>query len=234
MAILKAACCLLQLGLCAVALGSPPSQLAILRACGDADTAAQCERVIEKDQIRQFPDVVSRNGGVLRLKTKNAPVELRDQGVPGTDEGPNFRAYAFWDYWLLRNTAVVSVSAKAGDHYLIVDLNRGAQTKLTAEPLLSPDGNRFVVVDLCETQCGNVIELWRFERDRIIRDRTFRPAEKWYEAEVRWKDDTTLEVEYSVASPAAQKSDAEPVLVRARPRLLRLSDRIWTIDETAR
>jgi hypothetical protein len=63
----------------------------------------------------------------------------------------------------------VSVSAQAGDHYLVVDLNRGSQTRIPAEPLLSPDGTRFVVPDFCDTQCGNAMELWRFDRDRLVR-----------------------------------------------------------------
>ncbi|MEP6703059.1 MAG: hypothetical protein ABJB04_08705 [Betaproteobacteria bacterium] len=217
------------------AFAAPPSQLSILRACGDADTAAQCERVLEAGQIRQFPTIAVREGGALRLKTRSgAPIELRDKGVPGSDEGAGFRFYSLWDYWPIQQTAIVSVSAQSGDHYLIVDLNRGSQTKVGAEPVLSPSGTRFVVVDFCETECGNAIELWHFDRDRIVRERTFRPREKWYDADVSWKDPTSLEIEYSVAAPSGEKgSDAAPVLVRARPMLLRITDRAWT-DEAVR
>jgi hypothetical protein len=225
------------------AAAAPPSQLSILRACGDADTAAQCERVVEAEQIRQFAEFASRDGPVLRLKTRSGqPVVLRDQGVPGTDEGPGSRFYALWDYWFVPRTAIVSVSAPAGDHYLIVDLNRGTQTRISAEPLLSPDSMRFVVVDLCDTQCGNTIELWRFDRDRLVRERTFKPPEKWYESEVKWKDATLLEIEYSVAArgqpPVAAAADlppGPPVLVRSdRSFFLRITDRAWTINEAAR
>lgn len=220
----------------AAAFATPPTRLAILRACGDADTPAQCERVIEVDQIRQFPNVASRAGGVLRLKGKSGPIELRDNGTPGTDDDrPDFRAYAFWDYWLLRNAAVVSVASGAGDHYLVVDLNRGTQTKLIAEPVQSPEGNRFLVVDMCETRCSNTIEVWRHDRDRISRERWYRPKEKWYEADVRWKDSDALEVEYSVAvGSVPAEGEAGPQLSRERTRILRLSDRIWTIDEPGR
>jgi hypothetical protein len=213
---------------------APPSQLAILRACGDADTAAQCEKVIEADQIRQNPSIATRDGGSLRLRSKNGPrVELRDIGTPGTDERPGFRFFAFWDYWLQPNAAVVSVSAQAGDHYLIVDLNRGSQTKVSAEPLLAPDSSRFVVADLCDTQCGNAIELWRVERDKFVRERIFRPPEKWFDAEVKWIDLTSIEVEYSIAAPG-KPVDGEATLVRQRPRVLRLNDRAWGPDESPR
>ena len=217
-----------------LAMAAPPSQLAILRACGDADTAAQCEKVIEADQIKQHPSVATRDGSSLRLRSKGGPlVELRDVGTPGTDERAGFRFYAFWDYWSQRNAVVVSVSAQAGDHYLIVDLNRGSQTKVSAEPLLSPDFNRFVVADLCDTQCGNAIELWRFERDKLVRERTFRPPEKWFDAEVKWIDLNAIEVEYSVPAPG-KSADGEATLVRARPRVLRLNDRAWGPDESPR
>lgn len=228
--------CLLILAAMAppLSIAAPPSQLAILRACGDADTAAQCEKVIETDQIKQHPSIATRDGGSLRLKSKNGPpVELRDIGTPGTDERPGFRFYAFWDYWSQRNAVVVSVSAQAGDHYLIVDLNRGSQTRVGAEPLLSPDSGRFVVADLCDTQCGNAIELWRVERDKFVRERTFRPPEKWFDAEVKWIDVNAIEVEYSVPAPGKQ-ADAEATLVRARPRVLRLNDRAWGPDESPR
>ena len=214
---------------------APPSQLAILRACGDADSPAQCERVIEAGQIRQFPGIAVRSGGVLRLKGKAGPIELRDNGTPGTDDDrPDFRAYAFWDYWMPRNAVVVSVASGAGDHYLLVDLNRGTQTKLIAEPLQSPEGTRFVVVDMCETQCSNTIEVWRYDRNRLARERWYRPKEKWYDAEIRWSDETTLEFEYSVAVGGNANSEAGPTLSRERPRSIRLSDRIWTVDEQGR
>ena len=74
---------------CAPAFAAPPSQLSILRACGESDTAAQCERVVEAEQIRQFSSVASRDGGVLRLKTQSGrTIELRDQGVPGAGVMP--------------------------------------------------------------------------------------------------------------------------------------------------
>jgi len=173
---------------------------------------------------------------VLRLKTKTGAVELADTGVAGKDdEAPGFRAYAFWDYWFTHNAAVVSVAAAAGDHYLLVDLDRGVQTKLGGEPILSPDATRFVVPELCESQCRNVIELWRYDGSRPVRDRIFRPKEKWYEAEVRWKDAAAIEVEYSTAvRKAAAGDDAPPELVKARPQILRLADRIWTVDDAAR
>lgn len=217
-----------------LAKAEPPSQLAILRACADADTPAQCEKVIEADQMKQHSSIVTRNAGSLRLKSKNGPlVELRDVGTPGTDERAGFRFFAFWDYWSPRNAAVVSVSAQAGDHYLIVDLNRGSQTKVSAEPLLSPDAGWFVVADLCDTQCGNAIELWRIDRDKFVRERTFRPPEKWFDAEVKWIDLNSIQVEYSVPAPG-KSAESEATLVRARPRVLRLNDRAWGPDESPR
>ena len=37
--------------------------ISIMKACEQAENAAQCERALEKDQIRQFPGVASREGG---------------------------------------------------------------------------------------------------------------------------------------------------------------------------
>ena len=88
---------------------------------------------------------------------------------------------------------------------------------------------------MCETRCSNTIEIWRHDRDRIYRERWYRPKEKWYEADVRWKDADGLEVEYSVAvGGVPAEGEAGPQLRRERLRLLRFSDRVWTIDEPGR
>lgn len=220
-----------------VVQAAPPSHQAILKACDEAENAAQCERLLEAEQIKQFPAVAAREGRVLRLKARvaAAPIELRDAGNPNDETGAAYRAHAFWDYWPQRKSAVVSVTTPAGDYFLVVDLDRGTQTRVPAEPLLAPDSQRFLVADLCEKRCANLIQIWRFDRDRLVRERTFKPAEKWYEADVAWRDASTIAIEYSVAAP--RRRLAEPgdlVLVRAQPRLLKLSDAEWTVDETGR
>jgi hypothetical protein len=223
----------------AVAIAAPPSHQAIIKACDEAESAVQCERLLETEQIKQVPAIATREGRVLRLKTRasSAPIELRDAGDPDGETGAEYRAHAFWDYWPQRKSAVVSVTTQAGDYYLVIDLDRGTQTRVPAEPLLAPDSLRFLVADLCEKQCANLIQIWRFERDRLVRERTFKPAEKWYEADVAWRDAATLAVEYSVAAPQPRRRLAEfgeLVLVRARPRLLKLSDSGWSVDEIGR
>jgi hypothetical protein len=237
----QAAGCALALALVAIGPAAvdaaAPSRPAIVKACDDAESVAQCERVLEAEQIRQFPAVAAREGRSLRLKGRagSAPVELRDVGDPNDQTGAEYRAYAFWDYWPQNASAVVSVTTEARDHYLVVDLDRGTQTRIPAEPILAPDGKRFLAADLCETQCANLIQIWRFDRDRLVRERTFKPAEKWYEADVSWRDAATLEIEFSVAAPRLRPTDpGELVLLRAKPRLLKLSDPAWTVDETGR
>ena len=220
-----------------IALAAPPSQNAIAKACDEADYAAQCERLLETDQIRQFPSVAERAGRVLRLKTRAGlpPVELRDTGDPANATGAEYRAHAFWDYWPQRRMAVVSVMTQGVDHYLLIDLERGTQVRAPAEPLLAPDGQRFLVADLCDKECGNVIQIWRFDRDRVVRERSFKPPEKWYEADVAWRDAATIAIDYSVAAPRRRLAEpGELTLVRARPRSLKLSDTEWSIDEAGR
>ena len=216
---------------------APPSQQAIVKACDEGENVAQCERLLETGQIKQFPAVATREGRVLRLNGPGggAPVELRDAGDPNNETGAEYRAYAFWDYWPQMKSAVVSVTTQARDHYLVVDLDHGTQTRIPAEPILAPDGMRFLVADLCETQCANLLQIWRFDRNRLVRERSFKPAEKWYEADVAWRDAATLAIEHSVAAPRRRLAEpGELVLVRAKPRLLKLSDSEWTVDETGR
>jgi hypothetical protein len=221
----------------AAVIAAPPSQQAIIKACAEAGSAAQCERLLEAEQMKQFPAIAAREGRVLRLKTRagTASIELRDAGDPDDETGAEYRAHAFWDYWPQKRSAVVSVTTQAGDYYLVVDLDRGKETRVPAEPLLAPDGQHFLVADLCEKQCANLIQIWRIDRDRLVWERTFKPAEKWYEADVAWRDAATLAIEHSVAAPRRRLAEpGELVLVRAKPRLLKLSDSEWTVDETGR
>ena len=224
----------------AAAVAAPMSTPSIVRLCSEADGPQHCERLIEAEQMKQFPGVAVRDGHTLRLTVRGGAraIELRDSDDPGSGSGggsgADFRGYALWDYWPQRRTAVVSVTARDSDFYLVIDLDRGTQTRVAAEPFLSPDGQRFVVGDLCDTQCGNVLEVWRFDADRLVKERTFKPLEKWYEAEVRWRDASTLSLEYSVATPEPRfNGTGERVLVKAKPQLMKLSDWAW-IDEERR
>lgn len=219
------------------ATAAPPTQQAIIKACDEAGNVAQCERLLEAEQIKRFPAIATRESNVLRLKshTGMAPLLLRDTGDPGNETGAAYRSHAFWDYWPQKGNAVVSVTTQNDDYYLVVDLDRGTQTKVAAEPLLGPDRQRFLVADLCEKKCADLIQIWRFDRDSLVRERTFRPSEKWYEAEVSWRDATTLAIEYSVAAPRRRLAEpGELILERAKPRLLKLSDAEWMVDEARR
>lgn len=140
------------IGALPLAMGAPPAHEAIIKACDEAESAAQCERTLEAAQLKVFPGVASRDGKALRLPTRpGAPaVELRDSGDPENEVGADYRAHAFWDYWLQSRMAVVSVTARDTDYYLLVQLDAGTQIRLPAEPLLAPDGQRFVVGDFCE------------------------------------------------------------------------------------
>lgn len=215
---------------------SPIPTPSIVRLCSEADGPQHCERLIEAEQMKQFPGIAVRDGNTLRLTGRDGAraIELRDSDDPGGGAGSEFRGYALWDYWPQRRTAIVSVTARDSDFYLVVELDRGTQTRVAAEPFLSPDGQRFVVADLCDTQCGNLIEVWRFDADRLLKELTFKSLEKWYQAEVRWHDASTLSLEYSVATPEPRfDGSGERVLVKAKPRLMKLSDWAW-IDEERR
>ena len=65
-----------------------------------------------------------RDGAVLRLTGRPGAraIELRDIDDPGT--GAEFRGYALWDYWPQRRTAVVSVTARDSDYYLVKERSR--------------------------------------------------------------------------------------------------------------
>lgn len=215
---------------------APPAYEAIIKACDESENAAQCERLLEKGQLKQFHGVATRDGSVLRLPSRPGapPVELRDSGDPESETG-DFRWHAFWDFWPEARIAVISVSTRDTDHFLLIELERGAQTRVPAEPLLSPDSARFLVSDFCDKGCGNQIQVWRIERNRPLREKTFKPRERWYETDVSWRDATSLTAEYSIAGPRRRLAEPGEVnLVKAGPMVLKLSDAGWMSDEPRR
>ena len=215
---------------------APPTHEAIVKACEESETAAQCERTLEKEQLKQFPGVGTRDGPALRLMTKPgiSAVEFRDTGNP-EDDSADYKWHSFWDYWPQSRIAIVSVTGKDSDHFLVVQLDRGMQARVPAEPILSPDAQRFVVSDFCDKRCGNQIQVWRVDRTRALREKTFKPRERWYEADVSWRDASSLNVEYSVAAPKRRLSNADEItLLKVDPMVLKLSDWGWTSDEPRR
>ena len=218
------------------AFAAPPTPEAIIKACDEADSASQCERVLEREQLKQFPGLATRNGPALRIATNpgTPAVELKDSGNPD-DESADFKWHSFWDYWAPSKIAIVSVTTRDADHFLVMQLDRAMQVKVPSEPILSPDARRFLVSDFCDKGCGNQIQMWRLDGMRAVREKTFKPRERWYETDVSWRDASTLVIEYSVAGPRRRLADPGEVnLVKAEPMTLRLSDSGWISDEPRR
>ena len=219
-----------------IVFAAPPAHEAIIKACDEAETAAQCERVLEKEQLKQFPTVGIRDGNALRFpRPGQQAVEFRDSGDPENENGADYRWHSFWDFWPHANIAIVSVTARDNDYFLIVELDRGTQVRVPAEPLLASDNQHFVVGDFCDKGCGNQIQLWRIDRNRAVREKTFKPRERWYETDVAWRDASSLTVEYSIAGPRRRLAEpGEMNLIKAEPMILKLSDAGWFVDESRR
>ena len=220
----------------APSLAAPPTPEAIIKACDEAETASQCERVIEREQLKQFPGLATREGPALRLVTKPGmpAVELRDNGNP-EDEAGDFKWHSLWDYWPASKIAIVSVTTREADHFLVMQLDRVMQVRVPSEPILAPDGRRFFVTDFCDKGCANNVQVWKLDGTRAIREQTFKPRERWYEVDVSWRDPSSLAVEYSIAGPRRRLADPGEVnLVKADPMQLKLSDSGWVSDEPRR
>lgn len=220
----------------APSLAAPPTPEAIIKACDEADSASLCERVLEREQLKQFPGLATRDGPALRLTTKPGmpAVELRDSGNPD-NESADFKWHSFWDYWAPSKIAIVSVTTRDTDHFLVMQLDRAMQVKVPSEPILSPDNQRFFVTDFCDKGCANTVQVWKLDGTRAVREKTFKPRERWYEVDASWRDPSSLTIEYSVAGPRKRLADPGEVnLVKAEPMLIKLSDWGWISDEPRR
>jgi hypothetical protein len=179
----------------------PPSADEIAQLCTDAEGPAHCMRLVEAQQLKRLPGLATRDGNVLRVSlfpSGSTTFEDVDTLSGGT-------SYALWDYLSELNAAVLWTMRDEQAGFLLLQRVGGRRTPLPAEPVLSPDRQRFVTADFCASRCENLLAVWRVTRDGVQREAEWRPADPWSDAGARWKDAATLVVEYTPAGGGASR-----------------------------
>jgi hypothetical protein len=174
------------------ATAAPLSQQEIVAACSEAEGPAHCGRLIEQVQVKRLPNLVVRDGRTLVVRLYPAG-EIRLQDRETVRGGTS---YALFDYINELNAVVLWVTQDDDVGFLVVQRGSGRQTTLPAAPVVSPDRSRIATADFCSSGCENAVSLWRVGRDDIRRESSWKPAEAWSDASVRWKDADTLLIEY--------------------------------------
>jgi hypothetical protein len=179
------------LGVGAIAL--TPEELA--KACADAEGAAHCGRLVEVIQLKRLPNLAVRDGAVLRVSLyPEGSVSFHDADTP-----TGGKSVSLWDFLSEINAVVLYTTEGDDAKFTLLQRTNGRTTDLPGEPRLSPDRARLATADFCATRCTNELVVWRVTKDRLYKEYSWTPGERWDDSAVTWKTPTTLIIEYTRA-----------------------------------
>jgi hypothetical protein len=175
-----------------LARAEAPTPAQVMELCGGVDGPAHCGRRIEAVQLKNLPDLATRDGDTLTIRLFPSGTRVFvDSSAAGND-----RSYALWDYWSPVNAAILFVTANDEIGYAILQRASGQLTTLPAEPFLAPDRQRLAVADFCSSGCANEVSVWRIGREGVRKELAWRPTAAWEDVTVSWKDAETIAVRF--------------------------------------
>ncbi|MEP6656101.1 MAG: hypothetical protein ABJC33_02640 [Betaproteobacteria bacterium] len=174
----------------------------VAAACAGADGLAHCGRLIEDIQSKRLPALAVREGDTLHL-TLYPSGRTSFADTPAPNGG---RSYSLWDYLDSVNIAVLYVVQGDDASFALLQRTSGRTYEVPAEPRLAPDRQRLVTADFCESRCTNEVTLFRVSRDAVRKEASWKPAEAWIDATVRWKSADILEIEYTRSGDATTRT----------------------------
>jgi hypothetical protein len=164
-------------------------------ACADALDPFACHEHDEWRRIDAWPGRVARPEGRLSLRLDGGRgLTLQDgvqEAAEGTTAGRPLRVtYVFRDYLPRANAYVVELQTPDDRAFLLVEASSGRRTVLSAEPVFSPDGTRFVEAapaGRLPSQAAQIV-VWRMDEGGPVREFQWHatPADSWDPADPVW------------------------------------------------
>lgn len=180
---------------CGVGLAAPLDSDEIGKLCAQAEGSAHCGRLVEGVQLTRLPNLATREGATLKVKLYPIGVAT----FADTESIHGQRSYSLWDYLDPINAVLLYTTDADTVTFTLLQRANGRTIELPTEPKVSPDRQRLVTADFCPKQCVNELALWRVTREGITKEAAWKPAERWDDAGVRWKNPEVVVVEYTLA-----------------------------------
>jgi len=189
---LRALCAPIVFALCGLAHSASLTPAQVTEICKDAEDQSHCGRLIEDVQLKRLPGLAVRDGDQLRIALfPSGTVSFRDSvTIVGA------KTYALWDYLDRINAVVLYTTDGDRSEFMLLQRTNGRQYRLPAEPVLSPDRQRIVTVDVCTEGCDGEIAVWRLTRDDLRKELAWKPQPAWADATATWKDPDTLVLDF--------------------------------------
>jgi hypothetical protein len=201
----------------APAVAAPVTRDEIAALCAEADGANHCGRLIEEVQLKRLPSLAVRDGATLKVSLYPAGTA----SFADTEALHGGRSYSLWDYLDGINAVLLYTTDGDAVTFTLLQRTSGRKAELPTEPKLSPDRQRLVTADFCESRCVNELAVWRVTRDGVRKESTWKPAQAWTDATATWKGPDALVIEYTAAGAprpeVLERRLSDPSWIRATP-----------------
>jgi hypothetical protein len=167
----------------------------IAKLCAQAEGTSHCGRLIEEVQLKRLPNLATRDG--MNLKVSLYPAGVAN--FADTEALNGGRSYSLWDYLDSINAVLLYTTDGDTVTYTLMQRSNGRKVELPTEPKVSPDRQRLVTADFCESQCVNELAVWRVTREGVRKELAWKPKTAWSDAGATWKDAETLTIDYTPA-----------------------------------
>ncbi len=184
----------LLFGYAAGAWAVPPTSQELATWCANVEDASHCGRRVEEQQLKRLPGLATRDG--LNLKISLFPSGFTT--FTDVEDPRGGKSYSLWDTLDPINAAVLYTTEGDTTTFTLLQRATGRRIVLPSDPVLAPDRQRLATADFCAERCDNEVTLWRVTRDNVTRELVFKPAERWSDVTLRWKDAGTLVLQYTV------------------------------------
>jgi hypothetical protein len=188
----------------------PAAQVAEL--CANAEDQAHCGRLIEEVQLKRLPGLAVRDGDDLKVSLFPSGTTMFHDSVAISGA----KSFTLWDYLDWINAVVLFTTDGDQTGFVLLQRTNGKQYRLPAEPVLSPDRQHLVTVDICAKICDGEVAVWRVTRDEIVKELTWKPQPPWSDATAIWIDAGTIRFDYTIGNEERRRQDR------------RLNDATWT------
>ena len=198
----------------ALAISLPTTQIAEL--CANAEDQAHCGRLIEEIQLKRLPGLAIRDGDDLKVSLFPSGTTTFHDSIALSGA----KSFTLWEYFDRINAVVLFTTDGDQTGFLVLQRANGKQYRMPSDPVLSPDRQRLVTVDICAKICTGEVAVWRVTRDDVVKELTWKPQPAWGDASATWVDVDTLRFDYTMGGDEHRKQDrrlGDAVWTRARP-----------------
>ena len=129
----------------------PAPQIAEL--CANAEDQAHCGRLIEEVQLKRLPGLAVRDGDDLKVSLFPSGMTMFRDSVAISGA----KSFTLWDYLDWINAVVLFTTDGDQTGFVLLQRTNGKQYRLPAEPVLSPDRQHLVTVDICAKICDGEV-----------------------------------------------------------------------------